>query len=223
MRTELCVRLRSWACSPCVRASLWIPPYQPRHDERSDQECGQHREIGGGGDVEDVERFDKEKVETRYGDDGEQRRRNEAVHQRQQNDDDQIDEGCGRGIQPELKAYPGGACQGDGAGEPERDQIAEATDEGSLHVRKMMLGCRNLLAIDDSVDSYEISRAFACPRRLQPCWGRDAVRPGTNEAARGRRRLGIGPLRGSVVDSASALDLGGVPCQFRQYEQSSCD
>ena len=42
------------------------PPHQPGHDERSDQEGGQHHEIGGGGDVEDVERFDKEKVETRY-------------------------------------------------------------------------------------------------------------------------------------------------------------
>ena len=32
--------------------------------------------------------------------------------------------------------------QGGGAGEPERGQIAEATDGGSLHVRKMMLGGR---------------------------------------------------------------------------------
>ena len=30
--------------------------------------------------------------------------------------------------------------------------------------------------------------------------------------------LGIGHLHGAAGDSASALDLGGVPCQFRQYE-----
>src|SRR6185503_2567098 len=137
------------------------PPHQPRHDERSDQECGQHGEIGGGGDLEDVEWFDEEKIETCYGDDGEQRRRNEAAHQRQQHDDDQIDEGCGRGIEPELKAYPGRACQGDGAGEPERDQIAEATDEGSLHVNKGCSDGANLPAIGDSVDSYELSRTSA--------------------------------------------------------------
>lgn len=78
-------------------------------------------------------------------------------------------------------------------------------------------------AIGDGVDSYEISRGLRARGVHNRTGDVTLCGPGANEAVRGRRPLGIGHLHGSVVDSASALDLGGVPCQFRRYEQSSCD
>src|SRR5580704_761608 len=111
------------------------PPHKTCNHKRSNKKGRERREILWIRHLKSENRRYEKEVEAAYGDDGENDRRYEAVHQRQQYDDDQIDAGTRRGTQTETETRPCHERQSCGARDQQRRQVSQSTDVRSLHVR----------------------------------------------------------------------------------------
>lgn len=111
------------------------PPHKACNDNRSNKKGGERSEVLRIRYLESENRRYEKEVEAEDGGDRENDRPYEAVRQRQQYDDNQIDAGGCRGTQTETETRPGRERQGCGARDQQRHQGSESTDLGSLHAR----------------------------------------------------------------------------------------
>src|SRR5260221_2623354 len=110
------------------------PPHKAGDGKRSKKKGGQRRDVLRTIHIKTEKRLSEKVAEATNGDNRENSRRNEAVHQRQQHDDSQkYESGCGE-VEAELEARPRREHQADAARGPQRDQVTKPMDELSLHL-----------------------------------------------------------------------------------------